>query len=201
MLLVIVFLFLGFFVSGDKESQTYYQIQMHRIGKDTLFRSSDNSPLPGKCKKEFRGLSYFPIDLKYRFQLPLLKHEKGQTIKIITSAGTEREALKYGYFEFEMGGMKCRLQVYKLLDVQNNYPNHFFVPFIDNTTDKESYLGGRYVDLVENDTGNYILDFNMAYNPYCAYGKEGYVCPLAPAENKLEVEIRAGEKNYIKGDP
>lgn len=140
MLLVIGFLFLGFFVSGDKESQTHYQIQMHRIEKDTLFRSSDNSPLPGKYKKEFPGLSYFPINLKYRFQLPLLKHEKGQTIKIITSAGTEREALRYGYFEFEMGGMKCRLQVYKLLDVQNKYPNYFCKLILSELGIDETYF-------------------------------------------------------------
>jgi uncharacterized protein (DUF1684 family) len=69
---------------------------------------------------------------------------------------------------------------------------------MDATTGKESYPGGRYVDLEENEFGNYILDFNKAYNPYCAYGKEGYVCPIPPAENKLEVEIKAGEKNYTK---
>lgn len=197
--LVILFLFLGFLVFGDKESQIYYEVQKHRIEKDKLFKNSDNSPLPEKDKEEFRSLSYFPIDLKYRFQLPIHKHKKKQTIKIITSAGSEREALKYGYFEFDMEGMKCRLQVYKLMDIQDKYSHHLFLPFMDSTTGKESYPGGRYVDLVANDSGNYILDFNKAYNPYCAYGKEGYVCPIPPAENRLEVEIRAGEKHYVTG--
>ncbi|MFQ5863848.1 MAG: DUF1684 domain-containing protein [bacterium] len=191
-------LFFGLFGSGDDESKIYYQIQKHRIEKDRLFRKSDSSPLPGKDKKQFQGLKYYPIDLKYRFEVTLHKYEEAKTIKIITSVGTLRDALKYGYFQFNMEGKECKLQVYKMLDVQGKFPNYLFVPFMDVTTGKGSYSGGRYIDLVENDSGVYILDFNMAYNPYCAYGKEGYVCPIPPVENRLDVEVRAGEKNYAK---
>lgn len=200
MIFVILLIFLGFFNPGDDEGKIVHQIQKHRIEKDKFFRNSDDSPLLEKHKKEFHGLSYFPIDLKYRFEVVLQKYIEKKTIKITTSAGTQREALKYGYFEFNMQGQKCRLQVYKLLDIQKKYPHLLFVPFMDATAGQDSYAGGRYVDLMENDSGLYVLDFNIAYNPSCAYGKEGYACPIPPVENKLDVEIRAGEKNYDKGN-
>lgn len=192
---VILLIFAILHWSGGNKSHIVFQIQKHRIEKDNLFKNSDSSPLPEEHKKEFKGLSYFPIDLQYRFQLTLHKYKEKKIIKIITSAGTERNALKYGYFKFSMAKQECRLQVYKLLHIQDKHPNLLFVPFLDNTSGKESYAGGRYIDLEENDSDIYILDFNMAYNPYCAYGK-GYVCPIPPEENRLEVEIRAGEKNF-----
>ncbi len=198
MIVVIFLFFLSLFVSGDDDSEIVYQIQKYRIERDRLFKHSDNSPLPEKDKKAFHGLSYFPIDLKYRFEVRLQEYQEKNIINIITSAGTRRKAVKYGYFEFDMHDQKCRLQVYKLLDIQKKYPHLLFVPFMDSTTGEESYAGGRYVDLIENDSGTYILDFNMAYNPSCAYGKEGYVCPIPPTENKLDVPIRAGEKRYAK---
>ncbi|MFQ5824429.1 MAG: DUF1684 domain-containing protein [bacterium] len=198
MILVILLIFFGFFGSGDDESKIYCQIQKHRIEKNQFFKNSENSPLPKTHKKDFQGLSYFTIDLKYRFEVTLHKYKEKKTTRIITSAGTLRNAVKYGYFEFKMEGKKCKLQVYKMLDIQDKFPNYLFVPFMDVTTGKESYSGGRYIDLEEIHSGIYILDFNMAYNPSCAYGKEGYACPIPPVENKLDVEIRAGEKNYAK---
>ncbi len=105
-----------------------------------------------------------------------------------------RETLKYGYFKFKVDSSQCVLQVYKLLDIQSNYPNYLFVPFLDATTGKESYAGGRYLDFEENDSGIYTLDFNLAYNPSCAYGKAGYNCPIPPVENRLNVAIYTGER-------
>lgn len=70
-----------------------------------------------------------------------------------------------------------------------------FVPFVDETSGKETYGSGRYLDLEQARGDDYVLDFNMAYNPYCAYNDD-YVCPIPPRENKLPIEIRAGEKTY-----
>ena len=169
------------------------QIEKHRREKDASFKISEDSPIPDERKTKFQGLSYFPIDLNYRFQVRLHRYSQKETFEIVTSSGMLRETMKYGYFKFETGNSECVLQVYKLLDIQNNYPNYLFVPFLDATTGKESYAGGRYMDFEENHSGIYTLDFNLAYNPSCAYGKAGYNCPIPPAENKLDVAIYVGE--------
>lgn len=176
------------------ESHIVAQIEEFREAKDASFKISYDSPIPDDRKDAFQGLSYFPIDLKYRYQLRLHRYDEKKTSKIITSSGMQRDAVKYGYFKFDMEGNDCILQVYKLLDIQSKYPDYLFVPFMDATTGKESYPGGRYLDFEEIDSGIYTLDFNLAYNPSCAYGKTGYNCPIPPAENKLQVAIYAGEK-------
>lgn len=172
-------------------------IEHLRREKDRSFKHDSDSPIPEEKKASFTGLSYFPIDLKYRFELPLHKNATPDTFKILTSAGVERHAIKYGYFAFEIDAQPCTLQVYQLLDIQSKYPDYLFLPFLDATSGKESYGGGRYLDFEENESGVYTLDFNAAYNPLCAYGKTGYRCPIPPAENRLAVAVRAGEK-YCK---
>jgi len=170
------------------------QIEKHRREKDASFKISEDSPIPDEPKTKFQGLSYFAIDLNYRFQVRLHRYSQKETFEIVTSSGMLRETMKYGYFKFETDNSECVLQVYKLLDIQSNYPNYLFVPFLDATTGKESYPGGRYLDFEENDSGIYTLDFNLAYNPSCAYGKAGYNCPIPPAENRLNVAIYTGER-------
>jgi hypothetical protein len=170
------------------------QIEKHRREKDASFKISEDSPIPDEPKTEFQGLSYFPIDLNYRFQVRLHRYSQKETFEIVTSSGMLRETMKYGYFKFETDNSECVLQVYKLLDLQSEYPNYLFVPFLDATTGKGSYPGGRYLDFEENDFGIYTLDFNLAYNPSCAYGKAGYNCPIPPAENRLDVAVQAGER-------
>jgi len=198
MVLIILLVFLASFgcqESGqNSENDFVIQIEKHRTEKDVSFKISEDSPIPDERKIEFQGLSYFPVDLDYRFQVSLHRHSQKETFKIVTSSGMLRETMKYGYFKFDADGRECVLQVYKLLDIQSEYPNYLFVPFLDTTTGKESYQGGRYLDFEENDSGIYTLDFNLAYNPSCAYGKPGYNCPIPPAENKLDVAIPAGEK-------
>ncbi|MFQ5769862.1 MAG: DUF1684 domain-containing protein [bacterium] len=194
----VLFLLTGCYDSDLDKVKIVNQIQKYRMEKDLSFKISVTSPIPDDHKKNFQGLNYFPIDLKYRFQAPLRLYHEKKTFKIVTSSGLQRDAQKYGYFEFEMKGKDCILQVYKLLDIQEKYPDYLFVPFMDATTGKESYPAGRYLDFQENDSGIYDLDFNLAYNPSCAYGKAGYNCPIPPAENRLEVAIKAGEKSYMK---
>ena len=102
--------------------------------------------------------------------------------------------MRYGYFEFQVGSKDCRLQVYRLEDSAARGAS-LFVPFRDSTSGQETYGAGRYIDLKENTSGIYDLDFNRAYNPSCAYNST-YSCPVPPAENTLKVAIRAGEKKY-----
>ncbi|MFQ5632240.1 MAG: DUF1684 domain-containing protein [bacterium] len=114
----------------------------------------------------------------------------------MTTNGKDRPALRYGYFAFEVEKNMHRLQVYKFLDNNSQYKPYLFVPFLDQTAGEETYGGGRYLDLEENETGVYELDFNFAYNPSCAYGRKEYICPIPPSENTLSIPIRAGEKAW-----
>lgn len=198
MLVFLLIWLITFGVAGENNPDVANEIQQHRIQRDDFFRTSSNSPLPEEHKQDFRGLKYFAIDLAYRFKLPLHKYSKTDTTVMITSMGTKREAIKYGYFKFKMSGKSCKLTVYKMVDLESDFPKHLFVPFLDSTSGNDSYGGGRYIDLEENESSVYILDFNMAYNPSCAYGKHGYVCPIPPAGNRLDLPVRAGEKVFQK---
>lgn len=114
----------------------------------------------------------------------------------MASDGRLRPARIVGYFEFTVDSTKCRLYTYKLHDVEKKYPKLLFIPFTDGTSNRESYGGGRYLDLTEQDHDEYVLDFNLAYNPSCAYGKTTFSCPIPPLENHLRVRIEAGEKKW-----
>jgi uncharacterized protein (DUF1684 family) len=165
-----------------------------RLAKDDFFKTSAESPIPDKDRSGFKGLSYYPIDLNLRFNVKLHRFPIPKQIRIGTNTGEIRNALLYGYFDFQLDAKTYRLQVYRTEDALEKGPS-LFIPFRDETSGRETYGSGRYIDLAENTSGIYELDFNRAYNPYCAYNST-YSCPLPPAENTLAVPIRAGEKKY-----
>jgi len=160
-----------------------------------MFKYGQNSPLPADRRGRFKGLDYYPVDPSLRFRVKLNRYPAPKTINIGTNTGEIRTGLRYGYFEFEVGGRTCRLQVYRLIDDPPTDGPNLFVPFRDATSGVETYAAGRYIDLRENTLGIYDLDFNRAYNPSCAYG-EGFSCPVPPEENRLTVPIRAGERKF-----
>lgn len=166
-----------------------------RREKDRSFKSGRDSPVPSEDRARFQGLAYFDINPNLKFRVKLNRYPAPQNVRLGTNTGEVRSALRYGYFEFQVEGRICRLQVYRVEDVPSSGGISLFIPFRDATTGKETYAAGRYIDLKENTTGYYDLDFNSAYNPWCAYGKD-FSCPIAPAENTLAVPIRAGEKTY-----
>jgi uncharacterized protein len=169
-------------------------IIQERISKDAAFRL-DESPIPPQNRPGFHGLSYFPVDSGFRFSVRLHRYSAPDRVKLGTNTGEIRSGLRYGYFDFPVGNQTCRLQAYRLEDNAESGGSMLFVPFRDSTSGKETYGAGRYIDLKENTSGTYELDFNRAYNPYCAYNPE-FSCPVPPAENTLNVPIRAGEKKY-----
>jgi len=166
-----------------------------RREKDIAFKSGPDSPLPEKDRAGFRGLDYYPVDPSIRFQVRLNRYPSPREVRIGTNTGEVRSGLRYGYFEFEVGGKACRLQAYRMNEDQGGRGPTLFVPFRDATTGTETYAAGRYIELPENTTGIYELDFNRAYSPFCAY-RNDYSCPIPPAENTLPLPILAGEKKY-----
>ncbi len=171
------------------------ELEKDRREKDEFFRTGAQSPLPANMRSSFRGLRYFPVNPGFHYRLKLNRHSQPQSIRIGTNTGEIRSGLRYGYFEFEAEGKSCRLQAYRMDDNPADGPPFLFIPFKDATTGSESYGAGRYIELRENTTGIYDLDFNRAFNPFCAYNAS-YSCPVPPEENRLNVPIRAGEMAY-----
>jgi uncharacterized protein (DUF1684 family) len=143
--------------------------------------------------KDYKGLEYFPIDLKFRYMLPLTPNPNPETIEILSTRGNRRHATRVGWFDFEVGGVPCRLEATRLQEPGVG-EDDLGVLFRDATSGKESYALGRYVDAKKQADGRYLLDFNMAYNPACAFS-DHYNCPIPPKGNLLKVAIRAGEKD------
>jgi hypothetical protein len=143
--------------------------------------------------KEYKGLTYYPIDLSCRYELPLTPNPRPDTVLILSTRGNQRRALRVGWFDFAVRGKACRLEVSRLLEPGVG-ENGYSVFFRDATTGKETYPVGRYLDPEPLADGRFVLDFNRAYNPACAIS-EHYNCPIPRRENVLKVAIRAGEKD------
>ncbi len=160
-----------------------------RRAKDDFFRRSHDSPLTAEQRRSFRGLLYFPPDPALRFVVPLDTKAAGPVEEIEMSNGSTSQMRRAGSLRFSVGGVEVALAAYE----QDG--GDLFVPFRDATSGTDTYGAGRYVEAGRLDDGNYELDLNSAYNPYCAYN-ENWRCPLPPRDNWLTVAIRAGEKTF-----
>ena len=143
--------------------------------------------------KSYKGLKWFPVDLSYRYELPLTPSPRPDTLIIMSTRGNPRRAARVGWFDFVVRGRRCRLEATRLLEPGVG-ESDFGIFFRDATTGKETYPVGRYVDPQPLRDGRFVLDFNSAYNPACAIS-EHYNCPIPPKSNTLPVAIRAGEMN------
>ena len=169
-------------------------LEAGRLEKDMRFRTGADSPIPPQDRAAFPGLRYFPVDQTYRAEAVLRRVAGKEPLQLASSRGERREAVRVGRLEFTLQGQALHLSVFKLLD-PDVPPSQLFVPFTDATSGNETYGAGRYLDLEEHPSDRYVLDFNLAYNPYCAYNPE-YDCPFPPRENRLPVPIRAGERVF-----
>ena len=160
-----------------------------RRAKDSAMRG-EGSPIPRAMRAGFTGLRYFPPNPDLVFDLELQRLARPESIDIQATGGDLRKARRLGYFRFSVNGAPCSLAAYELAES----PGVLFVPFHDRTNGHESYEGGRYVD-AQPDGGRYRLDFNYAYNPYCAYSHR-WSSPVPPPENRLTVSVRAGEMKF-----
>jgi uncharacterized protein (DUF1684 family) len=159
-----------------------------RAQKDEFFEFDPHSPLASEQKNSFSGLNYFPVNEKLRFELEVEKFEDQRSIPMQTSTGDLRTFIRFGQIHFSVDDELATLTVY-------SNEHGFFIPFVDSQAGGDTYGAGRYLDPELNAAGKIVVDFNFAYNPYCAYN-ELYSCPIPPAENRLSVALKAGEKNY-----
>jgi uncharacterized protein (DUF1684 family) len=163
-----------------------------RVQKDEFMRLGHDSPFTRSGQHDFHGLRYFEPDPAFRFEAKLQRFPTESSVMMTTSTGTRQLFNKVGRFDLVVDGQPTHLRAYQSAEGEDP---RLFIPFKDATSETETYDAARYLDMRVEHDDNYLVDFNYAYNPYCAY-TEGYVCPLPPEENWLTVAIRAGEKRY-----
>ncbi len=159
-----------------------------RKEKDEFFRTDPDSPLTPEQKKEFKGLIYFPENPALRLEVKVREFPTKEKITMQTTTGDTQVYSRFGRFQFSIEGRESELTIY-----QDSHG--FFLPFVDTLKGVETYPAGRYLEPRRIKGDAFLVDFNFAYNPYCAYNAQ-WSCPITPAENRIPVPIRAGEKLF-----
>lgn len=195
---LIIFLFASF--AFNAVAQDFYgttDVQRFRDGRDKSFRNAALTPLTNEDFANFKGLNYYDANEKFTVKAKLEKTTDAQVFTMPTSVGTSRKYFKYGVLKFELEGKSFSLNVFQSETAKKpEYKDLLFVPFRDLTNGKETYSAGRYLDIKAPSGDEVILNFNLAYNMSCAYGREDFSCTIPPKENFLQIEIKAGEKIF-----
>jgi uncharacterized protein (DUF1684 family) len=164
------------------------ELMDYRAEKDEFFRRHPQSPLTAEQRHGFIGLNYFPENEALRMEVAVEPFQDEQPVVMQTSTGGVQEYVRHGRFKFQVDGQDAELTIYR-------NENGYFLPFVDSLAGKETYPAGRYMEPEALPGNRFFVDFNVAYNPYCAYN-EMWSCPITPPENRLKVPIRAGEKIF-----
>lgn len=163
-------------------------LQNARVEKDRFFARHPQSPLTTLQKGNFSGLPYFPENPALRLEVDAEVFAEQEVVHIQTTKGDLQTYQRYGRFQFIVDGENAQLTIFK-------NEHGYFLPFIDTLAGKETYPAGRYLEPEKLPGGKFLVDFNEAYNPYCAYNEQ-WSCPITPAENRLKVAVRAGERIF-----
>ena len=157
-----------------------------RADKDAFFKTQPESPLTAQQRGLFKGLSYYEPDEALDLTVTVTPFAQPETVQIQTTTGDVQTYRRYGEFTFEVAGTTARLTIFAS-------PHGFFLPFVDTNAGVETYPAGRYLEPEFLSENRFRVNFNLAYNPFCAYS-DAWSCPITPPENRLKVAIRAGEK-------
>jgi uncharacterized protein (DUF1684 family) len=161
------------------------------------FKNPESSPLPDRFRIHFESLDFFEPDTNYIVEAELVRTPEALPFSMPTTTGRESTEVVYGIAKFTLNGKDHELEIYQSpeLITQAEYEDYLFLPFTDNTNGEETYGGGRYLDLRIPKGNKIILNFNKAYNPYCAYNKK-FSCPIVPKVNNLDTELKVGVKAF-----
>jgi uncharacterized protein len=194
--LAVVALAIAYTLTRTDDPEVYVQkIERERERQFKFLRFNHESPLTEEQKRELRDLEHYPIDPLYRIRAKMVPIAERKMLELPLTDGSMEKYLLHSHAEFSMEGQQHRLlllQSLKELDKRN-----FFLAFADETSGNETYGGGRYINLRQDGKNSITIDFNLAYNPYCAYNPD-FACPIPPKENILPIAILAGEKDYKK---
>jgi hypothetical protein len=177
--------------SAPDDSKYIEQLSAARAQKDRAFREDSDSPIPADKRNVVLPLSYYPIDPNYAVPAVLRLAAERPVFEMLTSSGEPRRMQLVGVLEFTLHGETRSLGAF--VEEGTQQVTRLFVPFADQTTGKDTYSAGRYLDIYSTRTGYYTIDFNTAYNPYCAYNAT-FECPFPPSSNRLTTAVQAGEK-------
>jgi uncharacterized protein (DUF1684 family) len=188
----IVILFYSFM--GSQDDAAYIE-EINKARKEHLHFLKTSADSPIKDKENFKGLQYYEPDLKYKVIADLEPIESKKVVVLSTNDGKEQRYIEYAYAAFNLDNVRNRLLILEGIDM-GPIRGKLFLAFGDETSAIETYGSGRYLDVNKiPGSSTIVLDFNKAFNPYCAYN-DTYSCPLPPAENLLKIPIKAGEKSY-----
>ena len=195
---ILAFFFLAVLNFGfSQEKFDIDAVKKFQKNLNTEFADAKTSPLTPEDVKEFKALDFYPINQKFFVIAKLIKAENEKPFGMKTSTDRKPMYVKYGELHFSIDGKSFNLNVYRNIDLskKEEYKDYLFLPFFDLTSGKESYIGGKYIDLKIPKGETIAIDFNTSYNPYCAYSSR-YSCPKVPLENDLDIEIKAGVKKF-----
>jgi uncharacterized protein len=188
----LLFNFISPFILLSASAQTAPALQKHR--------EQYKADLAKDIKADTSKVSFYPFKKEFIITASVEKLDDQPVFPMITSSGMKKEARKFVKVTFRFKEKSYTLYGYQLtrLKESTEYADHFFIPFKDETTGNATYAAGRYLDFKAGDVtnGKLVMDFNKAYNPYCAF-TDGYNCPIPPKENTLKMAVAAGEKKYL----
>lgn len=189
-----LFVIFSLFLNAQSEKENISAIKKFQNELNAEYLNPKESPLRGDNLKNFKRHPFFSINLKYRVTAKFKKTENPVPFELPTSSGKFKQYQEYGTATFELDGKTLTLSIYQSLDLMkmDKYKDHLFLPFRDETNGKETYGGGKYMDLKIPENDEIVLDFNQSYQPFCAYNAFDYNCPIVPEKNKLPVRIEAG---------
>lgn len=198
-LLTVLILLSTFTLLAQDDESVLNDIKAYQASENEKFSTVETTILKLKDFKNFKELEFYPIDLKYRVVARFIRTPNEQPFLMKTSTRRTPEYVKYGEAHFIIDSKKLNLNLYKNTQPYSEpgYEDYLFLPFTDFTSGDGSYGGGRFLDARIPGGDTIILDFNKAYNPYCAYNS-GYSCPIPPKENDLSIRIEAGVKDFKK---
>jgi uncharacterized protein (DUF1684 family) len=179
-------------LDSQEGGDAMFDLEQFRLEKDEFLRHDPHSPLTPDQKAIFSGLRYFPENPALELRVPIEEFAEKQILSMQTTTGDVQEYERFGSISFEVEGQQAKLTIY-------HSPHGYFLPFVDSLAGKETYGAGRYLEPQRLPDGRFLIDFNLAYNPFCAYNEQ-YSCPITPFENRLQVPIRAGEKLFEAHD-
>jgi hypothetical protein len=161
------------------------------------FSDPEVSPLPDRYRKDFNGLEFFKPDTSFTVRATFTRTPDATPFLMPTTTDRMSKEVVFGIVSFQLKGSSYQLEVYQNEELKEDegYEDYLFLPFTDTTNGNETYGGGRYIDLRIPKGDEIVIDFNKAYNPYCAYNKK-YSCPIVPSQNALDIEILAGVKAF-----
>lgn len=183
------------FTAAESPEAYIEKIEKERERQFKYLRFNVESPLTEDQKRNLQNLTFYEINPIYKVKARLIPIESKKVRQVPMTDGSTERYIEHSYAEFELKGKTNKLLL--LQSVSESDMRNFFLAFADETSGRETYGGGRYLNVRQDGKNSITIDFNLAYNPYCAYNPD-YACPLPPKENLLTISIEAGEKNYDK---